>query len=667
MKRAALLVLMGTFFWWGLTPPGAAAEANLTWAERFVLEKAAQGEMADLEAEFTKNDYDRHLSAQFLTALLTGERGYPVQRKGIRIRKAVIMGDVDLELAEVPFDVILVSCQFRGDFSVEDAIFKKHLILNESQFEKSVNFHRAKIAINLFCRNAVFKGPTDFAYADIGGQFSASGAEFFHEEGPNFQCLKVGVGANLDRSAFWGRVDFKGADISGQLSAEDAWFLNPKNPVDFEGVQVGQAALLRNVIMRGGADFSYGSYRYLLLDGSPGDTTESLLTSRARQNRAYEPLRREMADQQKRKELVVFQALNPGAFLAFLIAAGEDSEMKHLILPWVLNPYAFLQLFINDLTDRVPAGRDVVFTFAGTVIKGRLDVLNFQMSRLEARHLQVKGPATLKALTLVSRVSEDGLDEASPDDPSATPARMNLQSASIETLRLSNILWGEGPTTDPKGVRIDGLTYTSLCVDDEPESLEKLLRLPTESAFNTQNYLQLEEFCRRTGHRDWADRVYIAMRDRELEQKNGWWEGVVKLFWGKLTGYGREPERVILPVIIVIAIGFCLFDPRCLKKEKRAAWQLSFHLWRPSFLPDIFRDLRHGNIARAGGKLKGMGKLVLIRFLVSLDQFIPAINLKIAENWQPCGFGRWLWLKLQAISGWILVPIGLAAIFSQLK
>jgi hypothetical protein len=62
-----------------------------------------------------------------------------------------------------------------------------------------------------------------------------------------------------------------------------------------------------------------------------------------------------------------------------------------------------------------------------------------------------------------------------------------------------------------------------------------------------------------------------------------------------------------------------------------------------------------------------LGKRAILRFLISLDQFIPAINLKIAENWQPPDFKTWLWSNFQAISGWILVPIGLAAIASQLK
>ena len=63
------------------------------------------------------------------------------------------------------------------------------------------------------------------------------------------------------------------------------------------------------------------------------------------------------------------------------------------------------------------------------------------------------------------------------------------------------------------------------------------------------------------------------------------------------------------------------------------------------------------------------GILFLIRFLISLDQFIPAINLKVAENWQPpeLSLRTWCWLQFERISGWILIPIGLAAIYSQFK
>ncbi|MGQ9687952.1 MAG: hypothetical protein ACUVXF_04065, partial [Desulfobaccales bacterium] len=64
-----------------------------------------------------------------------------------------------------------------------------------------------------------------------------------------------------------------------------------------------------------------------------------------------------------------------------------------------------------------------------------------------------------------------------------------------------------------------------------------------------------------------------------------------------------------------------------------------------------------------------LGKQLLLRLLISLDQFIPAINLKIAENWHPPYLSFWVWggMKFQMIAGWILVPIGLAAIFSQFR
>jgi hypothetical protein len=67
--------------------------------------------------------------------------------------------------------------------------------------------------------------------------------------------------------------------------------------------------------------------------------------------------------------------------------------------------------------------------------------------------------------------------------------------------------------------------------------------------------------------------------------------------------------------------------------------------------------------------LKNLLKISFLRFMVSFDQFIPAVNLGLAPHWEPedLSFTKWFFAYLLRISGWILIPIGLAAIASQFK
>jgi hypothetical protein len=160
------------------------------------------------------------------------------------------------------------------------------------------------------------------------------------------------------------------------------------------------------------------------------------------------------------------------------------------------------------------------------------------------------------------------------------------------------------------------------------------------SRFNTQNYLQLESFFRRCGQEKWANQAFIGIKNQELAQKAWWNPGrwLVKIFWGGLAGYGRAPLRVFWISLSLVILGALLFDPKYLAEDKRPA---------------------SGKIYRA----------VLVRFLLGLDQFLPAVDMGLAKDWQAAAnpFYIWAYFAFLQISGYVLVPIGLAAIYTQIK
>ena len=123
----------------------------LTRQEQFVLRQVAEGEIADLKQEFGEAEEDRRLRARFLEELLTGELpGVKIQRRGVRIKNAVVEEAVDLENAEVD-DVGLNYCIFKEWVSFRDAYLENNLTLIGSHFLKEADFQRLKVAgANIF-------------------------------------------------------------------------------------------------------------------------------------------------------------------------------------------------------------------------------------------------------------------------------------------------------------------------------------------------------------------------------------------------------------------------------------------------------------------------------------------------------------------------------------
>jgi hypothetical protein len=49
-------------------------------------------------------------------------------------------------------------------------------------------------------------------------------------------------------------------------------------------------------------------------------------------------------------------------------------------------------------------------------------------------------------------------------------------------------------------------------------------------------------------------------------------------------------------------------------------------------------------------------------FAYSLDLFLPVVNLRIDERWQPQGLEREMYALVHSMVGWILVPLLVASL-----
>lgn len=217
---------------------------------------------------------------------------------------------------------------------------------------------------------------------------------------------------------------------------------------------------------------------------------------------------------------------------------------------------------------------------------------------------------------------------------------VDFRDSSFQTLSLAGVRWP--PKKD--SLRLEGMNYKYINPGENKQDWEKLPEMIELAPFHVQPYNQLENFFRQTGYKDLADTVYIEGKRREVMQK--WWHPynlATIVFWDFLAGYGKKPARTLWASLIIIFIGAFVFDP-C--------------NFEPSFL--------------GGWKwlLDGRGyKVGVLRFFLSLDEFLPGVDLGLAKLWQisRLSFPALVYYHFHKISGWILIPIGLAAVYTQFK
>ena len=271
-----------------------------------------------------------------------------------------------------------------------------------------------------------------------------------------------------------------------------------------------------------------------------------------------------------------------------------------------------------------------------TRIAYRLTIEDIEVKRFDARNLEVKGPAELRRL--------------------AIKGEADFRDAAFHHLELVEISWMDQMLAKgKKEVYLDGMTYENLTTKTDATISEKwpeLLALLNLSRFNAKNYQKLGAFFQRCGLNNRADEVYISEKRREKRKrlqelrKIQWWhpnrwiiwltQWLTRFFWGLLAGYGRKPFRVFLISLGLMLLGACIFEP---------AQMLSPVMMQSiGFSPN---DWLHSIALR--------GILGLYCFLSAIPGWSGHLEIHTPD------FFTFVFLWLQRLCGWILIPIGLAA------
>ncbi|MCK9374673.1 MAG: hypothetical protein M0P73_00835 [Syntrophobacterales bacterium] len=617
---------------------------QLTEPERWVLSQIEQGHPADLQG--FGQETKRRLRAAFLEKLLTnGFSNLRIPRQGVQISHAVIEGPLNLEYITIDHLLRLDDCTFPDAVTFKESHFKKDLSITNGKFLQPANFKGIKIDGSVFCNHTLFEAESVWRDAKISKELHADGAGFRSPTGKADFCgMEVGTSAFFKSAQFQGPVLFDLIHIGREFDAENAEFFSEAETANFNSMKVDQHALFTSTKFHGPVDFvlarvglqfcldkaeflnpvKVADFRNLKVGG----------TIFFRGAQFHGPVKFELADIGLNLRATGIKFLNQ-------CQPQDFSKMKvgHKVFWDGALVCGNLDLSYGDFYDLEISGTPIdgrkgleksvnlpALNLRGTLVQRELKIAHARIMVLDASHMQVKGPAQFTNVEIVT---------------SADFRRSAFQGLAFKEVRFPE----PDKSTHIRKVYLTDLSYNGISIDKiddadySPKDYQALRNLVETSPFNTQSYVQLEAFLKRLGRDKWANEVFIRMHDRDLAEKMPWWSvrrWLEWFFWGKLAGYGRAPYRVFFVSLSLIGLGALLFDPCHLK------------VGRPT-----------------DGKVY---KSVAIRFLISLDRFLP-IDLGLVKYWNSKGshFLIWLYFHLEQILGWILIPIALASIYSQIK
>jgi len=644
---AAVAGVLLLFFCLAVIPGNAAGHPDkrqLTESERWVLSQVHEGREADLERQFGEQRQMRRLRAPFLEKLISG--GFDRSRippRGIQIAHASIDGPVNLDYSEVDYPLSLSHCLFQHPVTCQESHFKKDLTLSGSRFLQAADFKGIKVDGNLLCNDAVFEQGSSWSDGKIGEKFHALRTIFRSRDAKaDFYALKVGTNAFLTSAAFHGPVDFGLLHVGRQFNINKAEFFHTTSTVNFISARVEQIAYLKEVRFHGPVDFAIAHIgmqfnaddaEFLCPDKMANfsgiKVGNTIFFQRAK---FHGPVKFEFAD-------IGVNFRGTGAGFLHPDQTKNFSKMKvsqklfldqstiRGTLDLSYSDFYDLDLqglIAGDHNDSVLLSR---LNLKGALVRRELKIAQVGMAELDAGNLQVKGPTQFNHVDITTQA--------------------DFRNSVFQSLDFQEMTWpAQDQKTEIRKVFLNDMSYNSISIDKPDNSdydQKNFLAIKDfleASPFNTQSYLQAEAFFKRIGREPWAKAIFIRMHDRDLAEKLSWWDPrrwLEWFFWGLLAGYGRAPFRVIFISLLLIAIGALVYDPEYLHEERRP---------------------------RAGKTHKS----VIMRCFLSLDRFLP-VDLGLGKHWdcRAQHFIIWLYFHLELILGWILIPIALASIYTQIK
>lgn len=591
--------------------------------------------------------------AEFLRFLaLGGDSDHPMHEKGIQLVGAYVTGALDLYGCEVKYPLSFLSCWFEKTPNMRGAQLRS--VSFRGSWLPGIDLGEAALA-GALCLDQGFRsrGPVQIQFADILGELGCDGGQF-QNFGPDGSFVALAAqGAKIAGSALFqtgfraqGQVVLARAYIGGDLSCIGGRFLNRSRDgkgvaLQARGAKVKGYFFLKDSRAEGGV-FLNGAEIGQDLDCRDGNFINGTCDG---QGIALDAGRVEV----KGNTLLGLRA--EGA--VELIGARIDGQLScaggHFSNP------------APAKTQTKQTGRELL----------QISEIALQLQEIKVGDVLFLGPPGNKpdkhvviegSLSLVGAYSRQ-----LQDHPNSWPPH-EIDAPGDKTLRCC--------------IDLDGFVYdriTSSTPIDARKRKEWLHRQPPDdlgNTFSAQPFAHLVKVLRTMGH-DKDARVIAAdgeeFRRQEWKKTASWvkWSTFGPFWWlfGRLVGYGYQPERLLL-ILVVLWLGCALF-------YDQAAMQGAIAPSQPSlFLNNRLEDCRPPK----GKWLECIDRNApeytkFNAYIYSADLMLPIVDLQQKRAWGPIwqkmtlgkqlpGWVPWALVWIETIFGWI-GSLVLAAVLSS--
>lgn len=502
-----------------------------------------------------------------------------------------------------------------------------------------VRLHGINIQHDIRLSNATFTGGVEFYGAQIHGALSLHSAKIGRNarSRSSFAGMKVDDRVDLVGATFTGPVDFHLSSIGLNLDADGVQFVLGTAATEaefayvFNSMRVGHTVSLAKARFDNSVDFAgsriaanlyLAGARFTSADAKVKFDSVTVGAGLSLQEALFAgPTSFRQASVGSTLDAVGATFTNPSSppdFSNARIAAKADFTKATFAAGVSLNDGHYLDLSIKSATGLEKSR----LMLARTVVGRDLTLEDLSVGEVVATGLNVAGPAHFTSVR-VERL-------------------LDLQHARFNTLFLEPVPVPILPPTKPgQGALLDGLTYQRLS-PGEGGDWKSLLRLASLARYNAQIFADLEAFFAREGYVDRANDVFVAQKAlerRQLFNESQWVSNLGPWSWNALlwaiARNGRWPLLAWGWACVFVVIGFFVF--------RRQDWM-------------EVRDSRD------------IGK-VYSPIWYSIDVLLPVLDLESEKVWTPKP-SYWLgllYVRLETIAGWILIPIGLASLTGIIK
>jgi len=533
------------------------------------------------------------------------------------LRRLEVKGDANFSGTTFDGPVSFQGASIGGTLWLESTVFGKEAVFYKTRAEgdlqatgasfecerKVASLNSVEIDGNIFLKGANFAGGADLNFAHIGGGLYAQ----------NCRSLSSTSSFSLFRLELKGPADFSGAVFHG--------------PVSLALASIGGFCRLNSAVFHDDVNFT----KMLVV----GDLVA--------QEASFEHESKSASLNTVKVEGSLF--LNSTSF-----AGGVDLAYAHVgeglfasdcesLSP--TNPFTLGQAHVGSACSLTGAKFLGPVSFYGAVFGADLDLSNAQF---HSEHAKVDLGKVSVSQDVVLGSADFWGDVYLTDAVIGGSLKLDDTVFKGNTIYLSRAdvgtdIWIHGLHV-PKNVFLRGLHYGGTIQGFRGCAVnEERLKLLDTARYTPGAYSTLESSLRSLGHHGSADDVHRAFRRRRRQEELSGLSRAWDWFIEKSVDYGRAPGRALLGVLAVIVIGAVVF--------RNAAYM----------------------VPRKGSDEP---RLPYSCVWYSLDLALPAIGLGWADRWVPEGGGlrakgMRTWMVLQRLIGWVLVPIGLLALFGVIK